>query len=131
MKAANELDDRVDMGEVERASREYYIKALKDQTHTAYLVFDGDAFIGAGGVSYYYVMPTYHNPTGTKAYIMNMYVRPEYRRMGIATKTLDLLVDDVRKKGIDSISLEATNMGRPLYEKYGFTPMVNEMELLR
>ena len=75
-------------------------------------------------------MPTYHNPSGYKAYIMNMYTRPEYRRKGIAFRTLDLLVKESRKRGIESISLEATAMGRPLYEKYGFTKMNDEMELL-
>ena len=129
LRAANKLDADVDMYEVERQSREYYTKALSDGSHTAYLVFDDDLFIGAGGVSYYRVMPTYHNPSGLKAYIMNMYTAPEYRRRGIAYKTLDLLVNDARNKGITAISLEATDMGRPLYEKYGFIKMNNEMEL--
>lgn len=92
--------------------------------------FDNNSFVGAGGVSYFSVLPTYHNPTGKKAYIMNMYVRPDYRRQGIATKMLDLLVEDAKVKGINAISLEATRMGRPLYEKYGFVKMENEMELL-
>lgn len=74
-------------------------------------------------------MPTYHNPSGRKAYIMNMYTRPEYRRRGIAYHTLDLLVKEIRRRGITSISLEATDMGRPLYKKYGFLPMEHEMEL--
>ena len=56
--------------------------------YTAYLVFDEEKFVGAGGVSYFQVMPTYHNPSGYKAYIMNMYTNPEYRRNGIAFKTL-------------------------------------------
>mgnify|MGYP002591260415 FL=1 len=60
---------------------------------------------------------------------MNMYTKPEYRRRGIAFITLDLLVHDAREKGITAISLEATAMGRPLYEKYGFVEMWNEMEL--
>ncbi len=72
-------------------------------------------------------MPTYHNPTGKKAYIMNMYTAPEYRRQGIAISTLDLLVKDVRKQGVSQIALEATEMGRPLYEKYGFVKMEDEM----
>ena len=55
-------------------------------------VYDNETFIGAGGVSFYQVMPTYHNSTGKKAYIMNMYTAPEYRRQGIALHTLDLLV---------------------------------------
>lgn len=95
----------------------------------AYLVFDGHEFVGASGISFFQVMPTFHNPTGKKAYIMNMYTKPEYRRKGIAYKTLDLLVAEAKQRGIHAISLEATNMGKPLYEKYGFTKMNDEMEL--
>ena len=61
---------------------------------------------------------------------MNMYTRPEYRRKGIAFHTLDLLVQDAREKGINSVSLEATAAGRPLYERYGFSGMKDEMELI-
>ena len=60
---------------------------------------------------------------------MNMYTHPRYRRKGIAFKMLDLLVNDARDRGITHISLEATDMGRPLYEKYGFVAMKDEMEL--
>ena len=129
LRAANLLDADADMTRVERESRDYYARALQDGSHTAYLVFDGDRFVGAGGVSYYRVMPTYHNPSGEKAYIMNMYTAPDHRRRGIALKTLDLLVRDARSRGVRAISLEATEMGRPLYERYGFTPMDCEMEL--
>lgn len=59
---------------------------------------------------------------------MNMYTAPDYRRQGIATKTLDLLVEAIKAKGIKHITLEATDMGRPLYEKYGFIRMEDEME---
>lgn len=130
LKAANQLSDEVDMSEVKKESYQYQQKALHDGRHVAYLVFDGKRFVGAGGVSYFQVMPTYHNPSGKKAYIMNMYTDPEYRRRGIAFKTLDILVKDIKNKGITAISLEATEMGRPLYEKYGFVAMNNEMELL-
>lgn len=129
LRAANQLPDDVDMSEVEIQSYDYYKKALSDGTHTAYLVFDGDRFVGAGGISYFRVMPTYHNTSGRKAYIMNMYTNPGYRRKGIACKTLELLVADAKEKGITAISLEATDMGRALYEKYGFVKMNHEMEL--
>ena len=129
LRAANKLSDDVDMSEVKRQSYNYYKKALCDGTHIAYLVFDKSCFVGAGGVSFFQVMPTYHNPSGNKAYIMNMYTNPEYRRKGISYKTLDMLVKDTKAKGITAISLEATDMGRPLYEKYGFKRMNDEMEL--
>lgn len=130
LRAANKLDDNVDMSEVERESRDYYEKALLDGSHTAYLVFDDGEFVGAGGVSYFRVMPTYHNPSGRKAYIMNMYTAPDHRRRGIAYNTLDLLVKDAKAQGVSAISLEATDMGRPLYERYGFVKMNDEMELV-
>lgn len=130
LKAANKLCADIDMSEVERQSYNYYQKALCDGSHIAYLVFNEGSCIGTGGVSFFQVMPTYHNPSGNKAYIMNMYTNPKYRRKGIAYKTLDILVKEIKNKGISSISLEATDMGRPLYEKYGFVKMNSEMELL-
>ena len=129
LRAANKLADDVDMTKVEQESYEYYRRTLETGEHIAYLVYDNGTFIGAGGVSFYKVMPTYHNPTGKKAYIMNMYTASEYRRQGIAFHTLDLLVKDVRKQGVSQITLEATEMGRPLYERYGFVKMKDEMEL--
>ncbi len=130
LRAANKLSDDVDMSEVKKQSYDYYNKALRNGTHIAYLVFDKSRVIGAGGVSFFQVMPTYHNPSGKKAYIMNMYTSPEYRRKGIAYKVLDMLVKDAKSMGISAISLEATVMGLPLYEKYGFTKMKNEMEFI-
>ena len=129
LRAANRLSDDTDLSEVEIQSYNYYQKALRDDSHIAYLAFDGTRFVGAGAVSFFQVMPTYHNLSGNKAYIMNMYTRPEYRRRGIAIKILDMLIKESKNRGITAISLEATDMGRPLYEKYGFVKMNNEMEL--
>ena len=129
LRAVNKLSDDVDMSVVEKESYEYYKRALETGEHITYLVYDNGTFIGAGGVSFYQVMPTYHNPTGKKAYIMNMYTAPEYRRKGLAIHTLDLLVKDAREQGVSQITLEATEMGRSLYEKYGFVKMEDEMEL--
>ena len=131
LRAANKLSNDEDMSVVEEKSYAYYRRALENREHIAYLVYDNGAFIGAGGVSFYQIMPTYHNPTGKKAYIMNMYTAPAYRRQGIAFHTLDLLVKDIRKQGVSQLTLEATEMGRPLYEKYGFVKMEDEMELIK
>ena len=129
LKAANGLDVSTDMQKVAEYSREYYKKALSDGSHIAYLVSANGSLVGPGGVSFFQVMPTYHNPTGQKAYIMNLYTAPAYRRQGIAWQVLERLVSDALSQGISFISLEATAMGRPLYEKYGFVQMQDEMIL--
>lgn len=129
LRAANGLSDETNMEFVEEQSREYYEESLQSETHAAYLVFDEEKFVGAGGISFFRVMPTYHNPTGRKAYIMNMYTVPKYRRKGAAYHTLELLIEEAKKRNISYISLEATDMGRPLYERYGFEKMNDEMIL--
>lgn len=129
LRAANQLLADEDMSEVREKSYTYYESALNSNTHTAYLVYDRNTVVGAGGVSFFQVMPTWNNPSGNKAYIMNMYTHPDYRRKGIAFKVLDMLVKECRERNITAISLEATAMGRPLYEKYGFVKMEHEMKL--
>lgn len=64
LRATNRLSEDRDMSLVEKESFAYYNHALDSGEHIAYRVYDNGTFIGAGGVSFYQVMPTYHNPTG-------------------------------------------------------------------
>ena len=130
LRAANGLEEDVDLSRTELESRRYYETCFPEDSHAAWLVFDGEEVVGTGAVSFYQVMPTYHNPSGKKAYIMNMYTRPDYRRRGIAYRVLELLTAEAEMRQIDAVTLEATAAGRPLYEAFGFTAMRDEMELL-
>lgn len=129
LRVANKLEENVDLSHIYSSSLEYYQKYLETEEHIAYLVMDDEKCIGTGGISFYRVMPTCDNPTGWKAYIMNMFTDPLYRRRGIAKNLLDLLIAEANKRNISFITLEATEMGRFLYEKYGFKNMESEMEL--
>ncbi|WP_320962045.1 GNAT family N-acetyltransferase [Hungatella effluvii] len=130
LRAANGLEEDVDLSQTELESRRYYETCFPEDSHAAWLVFDGEEVVGTGAVSFYQVMPTYHNPSGKKAYIMNMYTRPDYRRRGIAHRVLELLTAEAEMRQIDAVTLEATAAGRPLYDAFGFTAMRDEMELL-
>lgn len=129
LRAANGLPADADLSVVRRAAHAYFTKALGAPSQTTFLAFDEAAVAGCGSVCFYEVMPTYHNPSGRKAYVMNVYTRPAYRRRGIARRTLALLAREARERGAGQITLEATAMGRPLYEAFGFVPMPDEMEL--
>lgn len=129
LRSANGLEPQADLSNIERELTEYYIKAISSGEHYAVLAFRENIFVGTGGICFYSVLPTYHNPTGNKAYIINMFTKPEYRGQGIATEILDRLVKQSFSKGVRFISLEATTLGKSLYEKYGFATMLNEMQL--
>lgn len=115
---------------LEAQIRDYYARALTDGSHVAYLVYDGAIFAGCGGITFYQDMPTRANPTGRVANIMNIYTVPAYRRRGIALRMVDLLVQEARERAVKVVTLDATDAGRPVYEKYGFKLMTSEMELM-
>lgn len=109
------------------ASREYFEKG--DQT-TVLAIEDGEV-IGCASMSYMWIMPTFSHPTGKRAHLMNVYTRDEYRRRGIARQMCEMLIEDAWNKGATEISLDATTMGRPLYESLGFTATTEGMVLTK
>ena len=128
LKSANNLDKNINMDNVFDETYNYYLENI-NKNNITYLVFENNDFIGCGSICFYNIMPTYNNPSGKKAYIMNMYTREKYRRKGIAKNTLNLLIKEAEKKGVKNIQLEATEIGKKLYINYGFSELENEMEI--
>ena len=67
--------------------------------------------------------------SGREALVINVYVEPDYRRLGIARRLMDALVSWSREAGIERIALHASPHGRHLYDTMGFIP-TNEMRLM-
>lgn len=59
-------------------------------------------------------------PTGKTGLILNVLTYPEYRRMGFATRTMNLLIEEAKRQNLSYIELSASESGKPLYEKLGF-----------
>jgi ribosomal protein S18 acetylase RimI-like enzyme len=117
LRVVNNLSDDYEYSEdIVNNSREYFLNG--DQTTV--LVLDGDKVIGCASMSYITIMPTFSHPSGKRAHLMNVYTNPSYRRQGIARKMVNMLIDDAWSKGATEISLDATKLGRPLYESMGF-----------
>lgn len=53
------------------------------------------------------------------AWIGMVLVDPQYRRQGIAAKLMSVALDYLKDK-VDAIKLDATALGKPVYEKFGF-----------
>ena len=117
LRTVNDLSDEyVYSEEIVFASRDYFLNG----DHTTILAIDESNVIGCASISYIWIMPTFSHPSGRRAHLMNVYTKNTYRRQGIARKMVEMLIRDARDKGATEISLDATSMGRPLYESLGF-----------
>ncbi len=59
-----------------------------------------------------------------EADMMNIAVKPEYRRQGVAQQLVDGLVSELKKRGANCLTLEVRASNEPakaLYEKLGFS----------
>jgi ribosomal protein S18 acetylase RimI-like enzyme len=113
--------------ELVNSSREYFLNG--DQTTV--LAIDGGKVVGCASISYMTIMPTFSHVTGKRSHLMNVYTDPSYRGQGIAYKMVSMLIEDAWEKGATEISLDATTMGRPLYEKLGFKDSTECMVLTK
>jgi|WetSurMetagenome_2_1015567.scaffolds.fasta_scaffold529250_1 GNAT superfamily N-acetyltransferase len=58
--------------------------------------------------------------TGRTGEVLNVYTAPEYRRKGIATQLMNMLLAFSKQAELDFVELKATTEGYPLYRKLGF-----------
>lgn len=111
------------------ANRQYYAAHVAAGSHFALQANWGGEPCGCGGICYYEELPSPDNPTGLCGYLMNIYVRKDYRDRGIAHSLVSRLIADARKRGCGKIYLETTPAGRPVYESLGFHYMEGMMIL--
>jgi len=76
--------------------------------------------LGAGGKTKIY--------DGRQALIVNVFTEPAWRRRGLARQLMETIIAWCRDDGIDSVVLHASDDGRELYEKLGFSS-TSEMRL--
>lgn len=98
----------------------YFEHGLKEKQCDIVLAEVDSSVIGTGIIFYYNSVPTLFNPRGKNAYITSMFVNEKYRRQGIASIILDKLIKTALLKEYHIFLLQETDMGKPLYEKYGF-----------
>lgn len=98
-----------------RRTREYF----EEKEQATVLALDKEV-IGAATICYSTILPYVKNPTGKRGHIMSVYTIDEYRRQGIASQMLKILIDEAKKKGVFQITLDASNLGRPVYQKLSF-----------
>lgn len=120
------LDPVIDIDE---ELRRYFEGALADGTIVEWVLEEEGELVATAALCLMPFLPSYNNPVGTRGYVTNMYTVPSHRGRGIATRMLAVLMDEARGLGLHKVVLQASEMGGPVYERYGFRPSGGWMEL--
>lgn len=111
------------------ANKNYYRRHIADGSHLAFVASEGGKEIGCGSICLTEELPSPDNPSGKCSYLMNIYVREEFRNQGVAHSIVRLLIEKSKEMDCGKIYLETTSEGRPVYESLGFRDMQDMMKL--
>ncbi len=108
---------------------QHFTEKMRKNEFISWVAVEKDEIIATSGVSILEVPPSFGNITGKEAYVMNMYTKPKFRKKGIGTQLLDIIIDEIREEDIKKIRLHTTEIGKPIYLKKGFKDSNSEMVL--
>lgn len=116
-----------DWDKYSRALKGYYNEGLLSGKVVAFLSEKNGIAVAISIMCFYNICPSLFNLDGKIALITDMYTVPEYRNKGLAYKLLNNIMEHAKKMGYTKVTLNATESGRRLYEKYGFKDVTGEM----
>ena len=110
---------------------EYFTKCLTDGSLAQFIALIDGKPVATGGFNVLHFPPCWDNRDGKNALIVSIYTAPRYRKQGIASYILKMLVNEAKIQGCADIRLQASREGRIVYEKVGFVQSPEFMELYR
>jgi GNAT superfamily N-acetyltransferase len=110
-----------------RVCEAFFAREAGGTTFRSWLALDGMRGIGAVTLHVLETFPRIKAPRALDGRIRSMYVDPEYRRRGVASRLLETAIAEAKGEHIDRLTLSATAYGRSLYERTGFVAHENEM----
>lgn len=122
--------DEAKLAPLHAASLTWLERMLTAGLYTGFLAELNGETVGGAGLLWQDMPPNPDSRVTTRAYIMNVYVRPQSRGQGVARQLLGRVLAECAARGVTVISLHASEAGRPLYAELGFSA-TNEMKLVQ
>ena len=130
MFAAMGYSDNAALDSMASAFEPWLKRKMESGEYLAWLAVDEDRSVAAGIGLWLMDWPPHMIGAGARrGNILNVFVRPQNRRQGIARQLMRVALEWCAANGIDHVMLHSSADGRRLYESLGFVP-TNEMCLL-
>ena len=100
--------------------RNYFAKAIENKSFIAFVAENNGETISAAFMTLSERPPRKPFIPCLGGTIYNVFTYGQYRRQGIATNVLELIIEEAKNNGAGFIDLLATQNGKSVYEKLGF-----------
>ena len=110
-------------------TRAYLETHIERNDLSVWMAEDGGELAAICLTCFYETAPRPSCPSGKCAELLNVFTHPHYRRQGHAEKLLRLMIAEAGERGVNKITLEATEDGCPLYKKLGFEELNCQLAL--
>lgn len=112
------------------ATEAYYRQSIRDGAEANVCARDGTGrVIGCGTITFQQRPPHNRHPKYLTAYILNIYVHPNFRRQGVARRIMESLLGEAKARGAVRVGLTSSQAGLELYKKLGFAPRPDYLEI--
>lgn len=109
------------------SSEPWVARMIAEEKYFGWITTDADRPVASAGLLILDWPPHPLDPTGqSRAYLLNVFVEPDYRRRGVARSLVALCLAEARRRNIRVVSLHASKEGAHIYAQLGFKT-TNEM----
>ena len=115
--------------ELESAYIEKVSKQIPEGVCKAWVIKDGDRIIASGAISIVSLVPVPNDLKHQVAYMHSIYTEKAHRNKKCAQKIVDKAIQYCKHNGVNRIFLNASEAGKPIYDKKGFESSPETMRL--
>ncbi len=113
--------------EIERAYSRKLSKELPAGLCRSWVIEDGNGIVASGAITIVSLVPTPNDFSPEVAYLHSMYTERGFRGKNFAGRIVRKALEHCKANGIKRVILNASEAGRPIYERIGFSELPEMM----
>jgi len=121
--------EKIRAKELEAAYMDKIAKQIPDGVCKAWVIKKDDQIIASGAITVVSLVPVPSDLSHSIAYLHSMYTEITHRQNKCAQKIVGRAIQYCQDNGINRVLLNASDAGKPIYEKAGFVPLPETMSL--
>lgn len=107
---------------------DYFYERMQNDKAGFYFIESNNEIVSIAAIILIEKPPVNNDDIGQEGYIFNVYTQPQFRGKGLATKIIQHIIEDFKKKNITKITLEANEKSKDVYQRIGFRSNEFHME---